>query len=125
EGVGRIRYDSKIRSLLDTDSALRLFFEGKTTNLPRFYTDQVREDLGRYWPSLPEGALSHDPNAYLHAQRQATTPDAGSARTGVKVRGMSLGEPGGISRGRAEVASSGPDVGAPGLDRTRAFENPD
>src|SRR5262249_22812310 len=43
EGVGRIRYDSKSRSLLDTDSALRLFFEGKTTNLPRFYTDQVRE----------------------------------------------------------------------------------
>jgi hypothetical protein len=69
EGAGRIRYDSNVRRLLDTDASLRGFFEGETTTLPRFYTDQVRKDLGHFWPSLPEGALCHDQNAYLHAQQ--------------------------------------------------------
>jgi hypothetical protein len=70
EGSGRIRYDSNIRRLLDSDPSLRSFFEGETTALPAFYTDQVRKDLGPFWTSLPEGALRHDQNAYLRAQRQ-------------------------------------------------------
>jgi hypothetical protein len=65
EGAGRIRYDSTIRRLLDRDRGLRSFFEGETATVPRFYTDQVRRDLGPLWAALPEGALSHDPNAYL------------------------------------------------------------
>jgi len=70
EGSGRIRYDSNIRRLLDSDPSLRSFFEGETTALPAFYTDQVRKDLGPFWTALPEGALRHDQNAYLRAQRQ-------------------------------------------------------
>jgi hypothetical protein len=72
EGSGRIRYDSSIRRLLDSDTSLRRFFEGETTTVPRFYTEQVRRDLGPLWEALPEGALSHDQNAYLRAQATAS-----------------------------------------------------
>ena len=68
EGAGRIRYDSTVRRLLDTDAGLRRFFDGETTALPRFYLDQMRSDLGPLWATLPDGALSHDPNEYLRAQ---------------------------------------------------------
>jgi hypothetical protein len=68
EGAGRIRYDSRVRRLLDTDAPLRRFFDGETTAVPSFYADQVRSDLGSLWTSLPEGALSHDQNAFLRAQ---------------------------------------------------------
>jgi hypothetical protein len=71
EGSGRIRYDSSIRRQLDGDTPLRRFFEGETETLPGFYTDQVRSDLGRLWESLPEGALSHDQNAYLRGHAAA------------------------------------------------------
>jgi len=78
EGAGRIRHDSHIRQLLNTDPALRGFFEGETTTLPPYYTRQVERDLGPYWASLPEGALSHDPNAYLRAH-EARGRGAGGA----------------------------------------------
>ncbi len=68
EGSGRIRYDTTVRRLLDTDAGLRRFFEGETSAVPRFYLDQMRSDLGPLWGALPDGALSHDPNAYWRAQ---------------------------------------------------------
>ena len=67
EGAGRIRYDSTVRGLLDGDRPLRRYFDGETTELPAFYTEQVRRDLGPWWRCLPEGALQHDQNAYLRA----------------------------------------------------------
>ncbi len=74
EGSGRIRYDSTVRRLLDTDTSLRRFFDGEAVEVPRFYVDQVRSDLGHLWTSLPPGALSHDPNAYLRAQAVPSPP---------------------------------------------------
>jgi hypothetical protein len=73
EGWGRIRYDTTVRRLLDTDAGLRGFFEGETAAVPRFYLDQMRRELGPLWSELPEGALTHDPNAYLkaHARQRA------------------------------------------------------
>jgi hypothetical protein len=68
EGYGRIRYDSTIRGLLDTDLSVRRFFDGESPTLPDFYRDRVRRDLGPLWDALPAGALEHDPNAYLKAQ---------------------------------------------------------
>jgi hypothetical protein len=65
EGFGRIRFYSKVRSLLDTDRSVRRFFDGETTEVPQFYVDRIRSDLGPFWDWLPEGALSYDPNAYL------------------------------------------------------------
>jgi hypothetical protein len=77
EGAGRIRYDVKVRRLLDSDLSLRRFFDGETTTLPRFYTDQVRNDLGFLWHALPEGAMAHDQNAYLRSH--AATPGPSTA----------------------------------------------
>jgi hypothetical protein len=71
EGFGRIRYDSTVRRLLDTDLSVRRFFEGETPTVPGFYVDRVRKDLGALWESLPTGAMEHDPNAYLKAQSAA------------------------------------------------------
>jgi len=72
EGFGRIKYYTKIRELLDTDTSVRRFFEGETTEIPQFYVDRIKTDLGDLWHFLPEGALYHDQNAYLkdHKARQ-------------------------------------------------------
>ncbi len=75
EGFGRVRYDEKIRGLLDSDRSVRRFFESETAEVPTFYVDRVRRDLGPLFEWLPAGALEHDPNAYLKSQptQQATT----------------------------------------------------
>jgi hypothetical protein len=65
EGHGRIRYHQQILEQLIGDPAFRRYFEQETDNLPSFYITRVRRDLGPLWSSLPEGALEHDPNAYL------------------------------------------------------------
>jgi hypothetical protein len=67
EGFGRIRYHKKIRGLLDTDRSVRNYLEGETDTLPAFYGDRIRKELGSLYQFLPEGALYHNPNAYLHA----------------------------------------------------------
>jgi hypothetical protein len=67
EGFGRIRYHRTIRRLLDTDRSVRSYMEGETDRLPAFYADRIRNELGSAYRFLPEGALYHDPNAYLHA----------------------------------------------------------
>jgi len=68
EGWGRCRYHQEVRSRLDTDPELRPYFEQETDRLPHFYANQVRKDLGSLWEWLPEGALYHDPNAYLKSE---------------------------------------------------------
>jgi hypothetical protein len=65
EGFGRIKYHAEVRRRLDTDRQFRRYFEQETTTLPQFYLDLARRDLGPFWQWLPEGALHHDPNAYL------------------------------------------------------------
>jgi hypothetical protein len=64
EGFGRIKYHSEIRRRLDEDRPLRAFFDGETAEIPAFYVDRVKRELGPLWPYLPEGALVHDPLAY-------------------------------------------------------------
>ncbi len=68
EGFGRIRHYTALRRRLDTDWPTRAFFAQTTDALPDFYREQVRKDLGPFWRWLPEGALSHDQNAYLKAE---------------------------------------------------------
>lgn len=65
EGFGRIKYHTEVRRLLDSDRQFRRYFEQETTELPRFYMDLARKDLGALWEWLPEGAMDHDANAYL------------------------------------------------------------
>ncbi len=65
EGFGRIKYYKKIKQLLATDGPTRRFFEGETTQIPSFYIERMKSDLGALWEYLPEGSLLHDPTAYL------------------------------------------------------------
>jgi hypothetical protein len=71
EGLGRIRYYREVRRRLDSDVQMRRYYEQETTELPAFYADQVRKDLGPLWQWLPPGALNHDPNAYLKSVTEA------------------------------------------------------
>jgi len=48
-------------------SPTRDYLEGESTELPQFFLDRVRNDLGPLWDYLPEGALEHNPNAYLES----------------------------------------------------------
>ena len=65
EGFGRIKYYTKVRELLDSDRQFRQFFEGETTRVPDFFVDRIKRELGPFWEYLPEGAIEHDPLAYL------------------------------------------------------------
>ncbi len=76
EGNGRIQYYSTVRDNLKTDSKFRDYFESESTELPQFYVDRVKNDLGPLWDYLPEGALEHDPYAYMKSVGQGKTPEA-------------------------------------------------
>jgi hypothetical protein len=65
EGFGRIRYHTSIRRKLDEDRSVRAFFDGESEQVPQFYLDLIRRELGPAYDYLPEGALTHDHNAYL------------------------------------------------------------
>ena len=78
EGRGRIRYHSEVRRRLDTDAAFRAYFDQETDRIPDFYRDRIREDLGPFWDLLPEGAVRHETDAYLRAERRA--PGNGTSR---------------------------------------------
>ena len=73
EGFGRIRYHTALRRRLDTDRELRAFFEQETEEIPTFYRERVRRDLGPLHELLPPGALVHDPNAYLNSRSEPQT----------------------------------------------------
>jgi hypothetical protein len=68
EGIGRNKYYTKLRQRLDTDAQFRDYFEQQTNELPQFFVDLIRKDLGPLWNWLPKGALYHDPNAYLKSE---------------------------------------------------------
>jgi hypothetical protein len=70
EGSGRIKYYTEVRRLLDEDRQFRDYFEQETTELPPFYLDRVKKELGPLWEWLPQGALYHNPNAYLESSGQ-------------------------------------------------------
>jgi len=82
EGFGRIRYHTMIRRLLDTDPAVRGFLEGETEVLPEFYHARIRSELGPMYQYLPEGAVMHDPTAYL----QSSADDAFAAPVTLRSR---------------------------------------
>ncbi|MBI5470792.1 MAG: radical SAM protein [Ignavibacteriae bacterium] len=77
EGYGRIKHYNTIRHMLDEDQQFRSFFEQQTDEIPQFYVNRVKRDLGAMWEWLPDGALTHDPNAYLKSEleKQAVVPE--------------------------------------------------
>ena len=68
EGFGRLRYYREIRQRLQEDLSMRRYFHGETTDLPAFFEERVKRDLGSLWDWLPNGALHHDQNAYLKSE---------------------------------------------------------
>ena len=74
EGFGRIRHFREVRRALDHDPQVRRYVEQQTTELPQFYVDRIRSDLGALWPLLPAGAIRHDPYAFLK-KAQAPEPE--------------------------------------------------
>ncbi len=76
ERFGRLKYFGEIRRHLNTDRDFRTFFEQETTEIPRYFVDRIRLDLGGFWKWLPEGAIRHEPNAYLLSQPD-TCPTCG------------------------------------------------
>ena len=73
EGYGRMHYYSEILGRLHSDTQFLPFFERQTNTIPQFYVDRVRNELGPLWRWLPDGALEHDPNAYLKSQVEEST----------------------------------------------------
>jgi hypothetical protein len=72
EGFGRLEFYRNVRRRLDQDPQLLPYFEGETAELPGFYLELVRKDMGPLWKWLPKGALAHDPNAYSKSQDSGT-----------------------------------------------------
>jgi len=68
EGFGRIKYHREIRRRLAADPHLRQYFARERIDLPTFYAEIVRNDLGWLWDYLPARAINHDPYAYLAAE---------------------------------------------------------
>jgi hypothetical protein len=66
ERSNRLGYHRKMRRWLE-QAEVRAFFEGETRDVPEVLTEQVRAHLGPLWKWLPQKALAHDPNAYLHS----------------------------------------------------------
>jgi len=67
----RPKYQTRMARMLRDDPAMRGYFEGETAALPAFFEARIRKDLGPLWDALPEGALEHDPYAYLGSQMAA------------------------------------------------------
>ncbi len=77
EGFGRINYYKEVRKRLDTDVSFRRYFDQETDELPEFFVDRVRRELGPLYQWLPEGSLHHDPHAYLKAEEPPAMAVAG------------------------------------------------
>jgi hypothetical protein len=67
EGMGRLANFRRLRGMLDTSPDVRRYWEGETSEIPSFYVEWIKRDLGPLWPWLPEGGLQHDAQAYLKA----------------------------------------------------------
>jgi hypothetical protein len=55
EGFGRLKYYKSIRSKLEQDRQFRRFFEGETIEIPSFYSEIVKKDLGPLWSQETKG----------------------------------------------------------------------
>ena len=73
ERFGRVAYFTEIRKRLDTDRPLRRFFEQDSDEIPQYFVERIRRDLGHFAEWLPKGAIIHDPNAYLMSE-DTTSP---------------------------------------------------
>lgn len=67
ERNNRTAYHRKMRHWLAHDPEVQAFMDGRTREVPRVMVDQIRTHLGPLWQYLPEDAVKHDPQAFLHS----------------------------------------------------------
>ena len=70
----KLAYHRRMRRWLAEDPEMRAFFEGETRAVPRVLVERIRRHLGPLWEWLPEGALEHDPEAYLKSGMEHPLP---------------------------------------------------
>ena len=70
EGFGRVAFNTKILQQLNSDNKFRDYFEQESKELPEYYKNLVKKELGPLWEWLPEDALYHDAKAYLKTEGQ-------------------------------------------------------
>lgn len=63
QGIGRTKLCDRFLNRFERDGEFRAFFQQDTLEMPRFYLDWVRKDLGPLWEWLPEGAM--DPGSTI------------------------------------------------------------
>lgn len=112
EGKGRLRYFKEVRRRLDEDTGFRDYFEGESDELPQFFVNRVREDLGPLWEWLPDGALYHDPLAYLKAEEGNGTRATSGEESATAER--SGGSSGSLPMAGSDGAASGDRSAAAG-----------
>ena len=77
-GFGRINYYEEVRRRLDIDRQFRRFFEQETSEVPQFYVDRIRKELGLLWGGFRRGrcittlALILDQKQNSHLTRMVT-----------------------------------------------------
>ncbi|HTH66522.1 MAG TPA: hypothetical protein VL563_17710 [Gemmatimonadales bacterium] len=74
EGFGRMKYYKEVRRRLDVDRPFRRYFEQESNELPQFFVERIRRELGALFQWLPQGAMMHDPHAYLKAEAAIAPP---------------------------------------------------
>ena len=66
--AGKLARYKEIRRLLDEDRQFRNFYEQETNEIPQYFVDGIKKDMGSLWEWLPHGALYHDQNAYYKGE---------------------------------------------------------
>lgn len=64
----KLKYFIEVRRRLQSDTRFRSYFEQETTEIPKFFVDIIRKDLGPLYRWLPQKTLYHDPKAYLKSK---------------------------------------------------------
>jgi hypothetical protein len=70
EGYGRLSMYRDMQRRLAADRAVRAFMDQESTEVPAFYLDRIRQELGSMAEWLPEGGMMHDPHAYLKEEKE-------------------------------------------------------
>ncbi len=76
---GRITREENMARMLRTDPGFRRFFDQQTTEVPAYFSDIIRRDLGPLWDYLPPDGLIHDANAYFKKSQLEVQLEAGAA----------------------------------------------
>ena len=73
-GRGWLAYNVELRRRLASDPQVRRFYCGESDEVPDFYRERIRRDLGPLWEWLPSGGLRHDPNGWRRAVEAGEVP---------------------------------------------------